>query len=60
MLISAWAVRLGFNQEGIMRDWLMFVRLVSGKESPRQKEQHKQRHDNIKQPDRVWGELQGS
>lgn len=28
VLISVWAVRLGFNQEGIVRDWLLFVRLV--------------------------------
>lgn len=42
------------SQESIVRDWAMFVRLVSGKGSPRQKEEeHKQKHDNIKSNDRV-------
>lgn len=37
-----------------MRDRSMFVRLVSGKGSPRQKEEeHKQKHVNMKPTDRV-------
>lgn len=30
VLISVWAIRLDFNQEGIMRDWLTFARPVKG------------------------------
>lgn len=57
VLSSIWAIRLGFNQEAIMRDRSMFARLIKWERVSQAEEQHEQRHDSIKPPDRVWGKF---